>query len=265
MGLSIFPIPSAAARSERTVFITSTQSWTTPADVTSVDIILVGGGGGAGGSNATNASGAGAGGGVIRDTVAVTANTAYTITIGGGGGGGSTAPDPGGDGSASTFGSLRTAFGGGCGMAGNGTNAYGAMLTTRVSSSGGLGSAGNGDYGGSGGGAGDISAPYRSNTDVFEWTRGGSVAQGVQGHRGNIYMGGNQGIDGYGAGGSGASRSNDFLMFAGFGAGNGGRPAAPQGGNGAINRGGGGGGSFGVNIGGSGGSGICIIKYWSAL
>lgn len=91
MGYSIYPAPSAASRSERTVFITSTQSWTAPADVTSVDILLVGGGGGAGGNGGTaTASGGGGGGGVLQDSVPVTPNTAYTITIGAGGAGGPT-------------------------------------------------------------------------------------------------------------------------------------------------------------------------------
>ena len=48
MGIVVLPAPTIsipAVKSERTVKINGTQSWTAPADVTSVEVILCGGGG----------------------------------------------------------------------------------------------------------------------------------------------------------------------------------------------------------------------------
>lgn len=270
MSISPFPPASAVSRSERTVFITSTQSWTAPADVTSVDILLVGGGGGAGGNAGTaTGSGGGGGGGVLQDSVPVTPSTAYTITIGAGGAGGTSAPGHGGDGSSSTFGSLRTCYGGGRGWAGNysnnGAEAGGVTANVPVASLGGVGSAGSTAAGGSGGGADGFTATYVAGTDVFVSQRRPASVQGMESSRWGQDFSGGRGINGYGSGG-GAGNSNNWVIQGGLGAGRGGAYTyTAAGASGDANRGGGGGGSYGANVGGNGGSGICIIKYWSAL
>lgn len=131
-----------------------TVNWTVPANVTSVDYLIVGGGGGGGRSNSTgNAdpnSGGGGGGGVLNGTGAVTPGIDLTIVVGDGGLGGfdsdchGFAPDGctydvGGDGDSSLFGILE-AFGGGGGGA-----AIGAVPAARVGRNGGNGGGGGGN------------------------------------------------------------------------------------------------------------------------
>ena len=79
-------------------------SWTAPAGVTQVEVLVVAGGGGASGSSAS--SGGGGGGGLIYNSAfAVTPGTAYTITVGAGGTGGT---GTGTNGSNSVFNNLIT-------------------------------------------------------------------------------------------------------------------------------------------------------------
>ena len=60
MAISVFPTPSSAGKSQQTVVITSTQSWTAPTGVTSAEILLVGGGGAGGhGTAGANVGGGG--------------------------------------------------------------------------------------------------------------------------------------------------------------------------------------------------------------
>lgn len=117
MAVNVFPIPSAggggATRYERVVSIKSTQSWTVPSDVTSIECFLIAGGGG-GGSTGTgswpSATGGGGSGGARYDVLTVTPSTAYTITVGAGGGRG---VDGGGaQGGTSSFGVLLSQTGG---------------------------------------------------------------------------------------------------------------------------------------------------------
>jgi hypothetical protein len=117
MGINVFPTPSAGGsgggRYERVVAIKSTQSWTVPSDVTSIECFLIAGGGG-GGSTGTggwpSATGGGGSGGARYDVLTVTPNTAYTITVGAGGGRGN---DGGGaQGGTSSFGALLSQTGG---------------------------------------------------------------------------------------------------------------------------------------------------------
>ena len=266
MAISVIGAAAPAARSERTVFITSTQSWTTPADVTSVDILLVGGGGGGGGAqnNEGSAGGGAGGGGVLQTSLAVTSSTAYTITIGGGGTGGNNSPTPGAHGSASTFGSLATSYGGGGAQATNGTAP--ANPTIRIASTGGWGTP-NGYIGGKGGGAGQIPVPYRVNSAVFNEQLISFIGQGTPGVRDGDVHAPNPGLNGFGAGGGGSIHGTNASnsIFGGVNAGNGGRYTVSAAENGVANYGGGGGGAARNASGGNGGSGVCIIKYWSAL
>jgi hypothetical protein len=111
--------------------LTSDQTWTVPAGVTEVTVLVVGGGGG-GGSSGT---GGGGGGGDVRiETIPVTPGADITVVVGSGGSGNS---DPVGNGGTSSFGAIA-AIGGGGGAAAHLT------FTGRDGASGGGGSSGNG-------------------------------------------------------------------------------------------------------------------------
>jgi len=265
MAISTFPAASSGGRSERTVIITSTQSWTAPSDVTSVDLFLVGGGGGGGATLSTNNQGAGGGGGgqVLRDTVAVTPGASYTVTIGAGGALASAGSgNNGATGGSSSFGSLRTALGGGGGIGRNGS-----LYTARCW--GGGGGYGDSCITGAGGGAGVPSATAWEGLNLFYFQPFVLGTPGAQQRAGlsSDVIPANPGLNGYGAGGGGASTSWSInYSYAGVNAGEGAMSNA-NGTNAAANFGGGGGGSAfqgGFRTGGNGGSGVCIIKYWSA-
>lgn len=268
--------PTSAAKSERTVHVTSTQSWTAPADATSVDILLVAGGGAGGGTNAGSnvRAGGGGGGGVIQTSLQVTPSTSYTITIGAGGSCVMNNNSPTGSGSNSTFGSLATCYGGQGGGSGSGIYPVGTF--------GSGGGPGQIQHGANGGGAAIVStnllvsstSPNSSQSPWFssaylkdDSTR---IVQGTLGSPGG-YVGtpANPGLNGYGAGGGGSTISSLYGSAGGLNAGAGAVVAFSNGTSGAANYGGGGGGSTSntttAYTGGNGGSGICIIKYWSAL
>lgn len=131
-----------SGRYSKTVVFSSSGSYTWPADVKRIDVILTAGGGGGGGCNAENAnqtfSGAGGGaGGTVFATIYATDNDAgpgtYTVTIGSGGSG-ANGPGSGNNGGHSSFMTL-TALGGQGGQWGGATN-----------TAGGLGGAGSGGY-----------------------------------------------------------------------------------------------------------------------
>lgn len=71
-------IPSAAV-------ITSTTTWTCPANVTKAKVYVTGGGGSAGSGYVSQAGGGGGGGGTAIKFLTVTPGTVYTATIGAGG------------------------------------------------------------------------------------------------------------------------------------------------------------------------------------
>ncbi|HFL4177541.1 TPA: glycine-rich domain-containing protein [Escherichia coli] len=116
----------------KTVVFSSSGSYTWPADVKRIDVILTAAGGGGGGCNAENAnqtfSGAGGGaGGTVFATIYATDNDAgpgtYTVTIGSGGSGANGAGS-GNNGGNSSFMTL-TALGGQGGQCGGATNTAG--------------------------------------------------------------------------------------------------------------------------------------------
>ncbi|EFU2688714.1 carbohydrate kinase [Escherichia coli] len=116
----------------KTVVFSSSGSYTWPADVKRIDVILTAAGGGGGGCNAENAnqtfSGAGGGaGGTVFATIYATDNDAgpgtYTVTIGSGGSGANGAGS-GNNGGNSSFMTL-TALGGQGGQWGGATNTAG--------------------------------------------------------------------------------------------------------------------------------------------
>lgn len=259
---------SSAVKSQQTAIITSTQSWTAPAGVTSVDLFLVAGGGG-GGATWANAGvgGGGGGGGIVQGTFAVTPSTAYTVTIGAGGAGASVQGYASG-GSNSSFGSLAVAYGGG-----PGETASLGFPTGTFGSGGGQGWNAANTAAGSGGGAGMPTLGYGYNTDVFYYFNLNTckAIQGVAGFKvygagSNWTLGTNPGIGGFGAGGGGGCGHTTLYTQAGPNAGNGAYFPSNTATAGVANRGGGGGGgSWNASYlaAAAGGSGICIIKYWA--
>ena len=220
MGVSTFPASSGgggASFKQITKRITSTQSFTVPADVTSVNLILCGGGSG----GSVDSIGGGGGGGSVYESsgLAVTAGASYTITIGAGGPSRpANTQATGRDGNPSSFGSLFIA-----------ETIYFSTNQRRT------GKVGSG-LGGSGG--------SRDSS--------GSIQDGLPGA--------------FGLGGGGGNGSSSAEPRSGATNGGGvGSLAGEAAQNGVINTGGGGGGSVTAIASGSGGSGVCIIKYWSAL
>lgn len=234
-------------------FTSGSVTWTIPAGVSTVDVLLVGGGGGGGGTFDTAAAGGGGGGGVEElFNEAVTGGSSVSITIGSGGSGGAGASgsygNPGGDGGATSFGNVSVAGGGGgaggrtSGRAGASGGGGGGRATSYVGGAGtpGIGNNGgknnSGDHKGAGGGGG-AGSPGGNATS----TTGAAGGAGI-----------NSTIDTtavlYGAGGGGASYN-----------------VTRTGSNGSANTGKGGdgagcGSSCGRN-GGAGGSGIVVVRY----
>lgn len=256
-----------------TVTITRDCSWTAPAGVTAVELLLVGGGGG-GGSIA--GGGGGAGGVVAREgtatPVAVTPGTTYPAVVGDGGAGATEISTTGRAGRNSTFLGL-TALGGG----------------------GGGGWTSNGTSGGSGGGGGG--GPSRTDPGSATQPTSASKGRGTAGGIGGLNTGGASGTSGGGGGAGGAGFSAtagggggpgyvsqiDGICYAGGGSGGigssvAGAPGAAtcgagpgtkgdtvDGGAAAPNSGAGGGGGGSVDgggaFGGHGGSGIIVLRY----
>ena len=252
-----------------------TTSWTAPAGVYSIELLVVAGGGGGRG-------GGGGGGGVIyRPAFPVVPGTAYTVTVGGGGTGGNSASGGGTAGGNSVFGSL-TAIGGGIGgtndvsnlTTGAGGSGGGGGATSTVDTVGGAGTAGQGFAGGTvgplnkgspypGGGGGGAGGPGESPayftssqttpiTGVTQTTWGGAGGPGyfsnITGQERAYGAGGGAGVWGGGNPGAGGS-------------GIGGTRQANQTLAGATNTGAGGGGVEYNVVGGAGGSGVIYLRY----
>lgn len=213
-----------------------------------VNYLVVAGGGGGG---CFAGGGAGAGGMLTGQTLLLTGEVTYGITVGSGGAGSSTVTLKGSNGAISSFSTITATGGGGGGSdqsksganggSGGGTGINGGTAGTGIAGQGNSGFTGDG---GGGGGAG---------------AAGQSLAGGI-GLLSNI-----TGISTYYAGG-GAGWGRDSLELGGLGGGgNGGWVSGSyNGSNGTPNTGGGGGGAgnnTGTNgIGGTGGSGIVILK-----
>ena len=235
---------------------------TTAVAPTSVEYLVIAGGGAGGGDY-----GGGGGGGYVYSGsgLAVSAITAYTVTVGGGGSlGGFNAN--GGQGSSSVFASL-TAQGGGGGAAinanglsgGNGGGSGGQNNNiARTGGSATQGNAGGGTTSGTpnagGGGGGSNSAAGAQGTTTKGGDGGSSINSSIIGTS-TAYAGGGGG-GGYAPDGRGAGAGG------GGGAGAGGYISGQAGGNATNNLGGGGGGcAGGTGFGGTGGSGVVIIAY----
>ena len=256
-------------------------TWTAPANVSSVEVLVVAGGGGASGADyATGGGGGGAGGVLYNSAYTVTPGNSYSVVVGAGGASvtSTTAGNPGGN---STFDTI-TATGGGRGAgysgtsAGTGGSGGGGTWTQNAAAAGiaGQGFAGGAATdghrtGGGGGGAGGVG-------------NAGTNTQAGQGGPGLLFS-----ITGYptyygGGGGGGAADWTDPPTLSGRkpgaggvgGGGGGGQSIASTGAssagyNGTPGTGGGAGGSS-LNVSSanaaaistaSGGSGVVILRY----
>ncbi len=225
-------------------------TWTIPAGVSEVEVLVVGGGGGGG---ATSTSGGGGAGGVYYNPeVTVTPGGSYTIAVGAGGA-------IGGTGANSAFNTV-TAFGGKPGQANNGSGGASGGYSVGGGQVQGVFAGGGPNFwiGGGGGaaqagfnGLGDYGAPtFNSGGNGLQVSITGTPTY-YGGGGGNTYVGGYKGNEdppifngGLGGGGAGDASSD------------GGGPATA----GVNGLGGGGGG--GRNSGGAaGGSGVVIVAY----
>ena len=256
-----------------------TTSWTCPADVTEIEVLVVAGGGGGG----TGGGGGGAGGLIYNSSYPVTPGSSYIVTVGGGGSNTSTWGGAGTAGGNSVFGSL-TAIGGGGG------------LHRSASSTDGTGGSGGGDAGGSGG-YNTTQIIMNNGTPNQGHTGGSSLLLGTTAEEAGGGGGGarepgqnsfyprnastnagraalpGKGGDGllfsisgtptfYAGGGGGSNRNGVGARGGQGGGGNGG--TSPTAGVNGTGGGGGGTGYSGVGGGGTsggGGSGIVIIRY----
>ena len=275
-GMIVSPITS--------VFLGTSQVFSTIVPITSMSVLsLVVGGGGAGG---VGTAGGGGAGGMVTGSLSLTAST-YTVTVGAGGAssagpvGLNASTQSGNPGQTSSFATL-VAFGGGGGFAYEGSQntsnggSGGGCSDTRLRQPaggsvvlGGSGSAGQGNNGGTGtygqqfgaGGGGASQVGQNGNAGVNPRIAGAGGSGSINTFR--------DGTSRAYAGGGGAAGYNTALGGAGGfgGGGTGGGPSGGSGVTGSANTGGGGGGSNrNVNgtvngVGAGGGSGIVVIAY----
>ncbi len=220
-----------------------TTSWTAPANIYSVQYLVVGGGGGSGGGYDTGAGGGGGGGMVLTGTLSIVPGTIYTVTVGSGGTAGVSIRSPvsetnGGSGGNSGFASV-TALGGGGGfgsrLPSGGNNGAGGAAAVNPSTAS-LGGRGGGSNGGGGGGGGSSGAGGNIS-GTTAGTAGTGTASSLSGSSVT-----------YGVGGAGGTGNNN----------NAGTAGTANRGNGAK----GGGATSGADEdGAAGGSGIVILVY----
>ena len=251
------------------------QSWTVPANVTNVEVLVVAGGGAGG----WDVGGGGGGGGVVYNSnYAVTPGQSISVTVGGGGtantSGGGTAPS----GGNSIFGNLIALGGGGGGNWSSGIGGNGGSGGGSTSNVAGFGRAtqptsASGGYGNDAG----IPANNTGNVNEYSGASGGGGAGGKGGNGISSTWSANHPFIGAGGPGIGFNITGTIQYYAGGGGsasdgtsfwGQGGIGGGGRGGgfNGVANTGGGGGGAGlngpnGGNVGGNGGSGIVIVRY----
>jgi hypothetical protein len=235
-----------------------------PAGVTEVEVLVVGGGGGGSGANPNQAAGGGGAGGVLYDG-GYQVNAPVSVSIGAGGAGGP-ANGPGIGGEGSVFGTLMAAGGGAGGSGGAaggaGGSGGGGGAMNNAAGAGGSGTSGQGNDGGSGL-RGNVGGPAGGGG-------GGAGAAGLSATAGGGGAGGegkffvqfsHAGAGGWfaggGGGGSDAGNNGGPGGIGGGGAGGGAAIGIPA----LSNTGGGGGGAGGKLSGGAGGSGIVIVRY----
>ncbi len=250
--------------------ISTSTTWTVPAGVTAIDILVVGAGGG-GGSD----GGGGGGGGEVRITtgISVGAGVSATITVGSGGNGsihGGAGSSPGGSSSLVISGTTYSA--------GGGSNAVNWVSTANYAAAGSGGTGGTQVTGGT-----DFSKGGRNAVQISGSSSLTATSPGYPGVT-TSFTGSSMTFAGGGGGGICTDvKADPTFGGAAGGAGGGGRGAlhtqnvgsdAGQPGTNGLGGGGGGGsacndgGSDGVNArtsGGRGGNGVVYIKYVPAI
>jgi hypothetical protein len=256
----------------------SSGTWTVPAGVTAIDLLVVGGGGAGGGGAAGNISGGGGGGGEVIEVLGrvVSPGTVLTSTVGSGGIGG---------------GQLQAAT---ASTAGSGSSVSGNGFETITSRGGGQGAtyntvnsthvpAGTGPTVAGGGGS-FAQTPIRGNSPVNGGVSNGGLGYhhasdaALQAGGGGGGAGGNGGAGAASTPGNGGAGKSSTILGTTLGGGGGGgkRYVGVSGGTatagggagglgvagtaGTANTGGGGGGSGGTNAGANGGSGVVVIR-----
>jgi hypothetical protein len=237
----------------------TTCDWTVPAGVTKVDALIVGGGGsgGIGGGLANEPGGGGAGGFIENLAVAVTPGSVNSIVVGAGAAGATTASN-GGDSSALSY----TAKGGGAGATNGGVGANGGSGGggshnataggTATSGQGNNGGAGGGSIGGGGGGAGSAGSSFNGGfgkqsviTSLYYAGGGAAIRTAVSTAAGVAYHGG--GVPTTTINGAKGSAQDGVANTGSGGAGGFSNASAVTPNNGA------------------GGSGIVVIRYYTAV
>ena len=174
---------------------TSSGTWTKPAGVRTVKVIVTGGGGGGGSGGATRDFGAGGGAGSTAiKIIDVSANSTVSVTVGSGGAGGVN-PNNGSSGGTSSFGPYCSAGGGNGGVNGNGGSVNGGT--------GGTASGGNVNITGGDGHNGWDNFTQVEITYASSFGNGGASYWGGGG-RGSTYTNGAGTGRAYGSGGGGA-------------------------------------------------------------
>lgn len=180
----------------KSAIYTETGSWTVPANVTSVDVFIMGGGGGAGGNltydtGYTSFGGGGGAGRLKKQQLTVTPGQSITVTVGTGGaagvdrtGSGSETGGVGSNGGTTSFGTLLSVTGGNGGTGGSvaqggnggaGSAGGGGGSNRSGGSSGSGGSGGNGDYCGGGGAAASANTSVKGGNGGTYGGGGGSM------------------------------------------------------------------------------------------
>jgi len=269
MSISLTSPPTSSVVGADTVVTFSSvgsRTWTAPANVTSLQYLIVGGGGGGSGG------GGGAGGVLYNSSYSVTPGNSYTVVVGDGGSG-SDASVSGGDGSNSSFNSI-VAYGGGGGGARQAGGRAGAssggagqdsISAPGASSQGFAGATGPSTAGATGAGGGGGAGSVGIRGFLYSEYPGSQRTPGGNGGNGLPYS-----ISGsatyYGGGGGGGANNNtsptvDFGHGGNGGGGDGANANLGNGTAGQANTGGGGGGGDWEASGANGGSGIVIIRY----
>jgi hypothetical protein len=271
---------------------TGPNSFTIPAGITSMQILVVAGGGGGGGG--AWGGGGGAGGVVFAPTYSVTSGTTLNLSVGAGGagGGGDLAPANnrsangadswvntssslvavgGGGGAGYAYGSDVSLANGAAGGSGGGGTEHGSggtggtstqtlptYATAKYGNAGGNSAAGSGYVAGAGGGGAGAAGTAMTSSGV-----GGSGGAGTYAFA-NIFTAiGQFGVSGYIAGGGGGGASTTAGGGGAGGGGAGGGNTNRPGSAGVANTGSGGGGASysPASVGGAGGSGLIIFRF----
>ena len=262
------PSGTSAQRSNyivQTFTTTGTTTWTCPADVTSVEVLVVAGGG-SGGSRI--GGGGGAGGLIYNSAYSVSPGNNYTVTVGSGGTAVSSMPATSGNSGTNSVFATLTAIGGGGG---------GAYFTTSstVGSTGGSGGGSGGYYTQSGAAGTANQGNAGGGATASQTNAGGGGGAGSAGSAGTATGAGAgglglvyniTGLPTYYAGGGGGAYDQGAGSAGGSAIGGNGSTLSANATAGATNTGSGGGGARNSSdttgvVSGAGADGIVVLRY----